>query len=236
MTIATDHRPRVNAERRAKMRRRLIEAAMLVVADKGFETTQIDDVMKAAGVSRGGFYGHFRSMPELLGAIGAELGNETMQLIEERVTGIADPAERIATGLLLYLSFAQTYPHFARFIAAAGANVNNPHNLVYEYLPPHIAAGNAAGRFDTPMSEVAVDLIAGAMLVALMRVATGQGQSDYCVGVIAGILMGLGLPKGVSRKLAAKQVNPIVPPAESLLMRSHLRHLASPIPEPLDVP
>lgn len=227
MSEPVDHRPRVNAERRAKMRRRLIEAAMLVFAEKGIERSQIDDVMKAADVSRGGFYGHFRSMPELLGAIGAELGNETMSLIEERVLEIPDPAERIAYGLLAYLQFAQTYPQFARFIAAAGANVSNPHNLVYEYLPPHIEAGHEAGRFDVHSTEVAVDLIAGTMLVAVIRIAAERATDAYCSGVIAGILMGMGMNKASARKLSVLKVKLIEPPADSLLTRSHARHLAT---------
>ena len=44
------------AERRARMRRTLVEAALLVFAEKGVDASVIDDVITAAGVSRGTFY------------------------------------------------------------------------------------------------------------------------------------------------------------------------------------
>ncbi|CAN5269040.1 hypothetical protein BH10PSE16_BH10PSE16_20680 [soil metagenome] len=231
MKTTTDHRPRVNAERRARMRRRLIEAAMLVFAEKGVERSLIDDVMTAADVSRGGFYGHFRSMGEILSAVGEELGNELVQLIEVRIATIADPAERIAHGLLLYLRCTQEYPHLARFVAATGLHVNNPHNLVYEHLPRHIAAGNASGRLAVPEPNVALDLIAGTMFVAVSRAASWQVPPSYYRAVITSILMGLGMSRAAAGKLARLEVDAINPPTDSLLMRSHMRQqsLRSPI-------
>lgn len=223
----TNHRHRVNAERRAKMRRRLMESAMLVVAHKGIEASQIDDVMKAAEVSRGGFYGHFRSMPELLIAIGGELGSETMSLIESRVGALDDPAARIACGLLLYLQFAQSYPQFARFVAAAGVNVSSPNHVIYEYLPPHIEAGTQTRRFAVSQMEVAVDLIAGTVLLAVSRMAAGDVAPTYCANVVASILMGLGMGKVEARKLSGVAMDALVPPPDALLSRSYARYQAA---------
>jgi len=223
MKTTTDHRPRVNAERRARMRRRLIEAAMLVFAEKGIERSLIDDVMTAAGVSRGGFYGHFHSMDEILAAVGEELGNEMVQLIEERIASIADPAERVAHGLLLYLRCTQTYPHLARFVAATGMHVDNPHNLTYKHLPLHIAAGNASGRLRVHEPHVAIDLIAGTMFVAVSRAAIEDVQTSYHRAVIASIMMGLGMTRASATKLAKLEVPDLLPHSDSLLMRSHMR-------------
>lgn len=221
MTQAIDHRPRVNAERREKTRRRLIEAAMFVVSQKGIEGSQINDVMEAADVSRGGFYGHFSSMAELLNAIGAELANETIMLIEKRVTGISDPAERIASGITLYLQIARKYPQFARFVVAAGNSVTTPHNLIYDLLPPHIEAASAAGKMEVMSPQSAVDLIAGGTLIALMRISQGQIDEAYCSDVVAGLLMGLGVKRTTARALSSIKVDAITPPNQSLLHRTH---------------
>ncbi len=53
--IREDHRPRVAAEKRARMRRKLIENALLVFAEKGVDASVIDDVIRTANVSRGTF-------------------------------------------------------------------------------------------------------------------------------------------------------------------------------------
>jgi len=65
----SDHRPRVAAERRARMRRKLVESALLVFAGKGVDASVIEDVIVAAGVSRGTFYNYFRTNAELLAAV-----------------------------------------------------------------------------------------------------------------------------------------------------------------------
>ena len=47
----TDHRPRVAAERRERMRRRLVETAMIVFAEKGVGASVIPDVKALAEVA-----------------------------------------------------------------------------------------------------------------------------------------------------------------------------------------
>ena len=101
-SVFPDHRTRVAAERRARMHRKLVESALLVFAEKGVDAPVIDDVIAAAGVSRGTFYNYFRTNGELLAAAIQELGNELVEHIEERVKAIPSPAERVFTGLRLY--------------------------------------------------------------------------------------------------------------------------------------
>lgn len=223
----SDHRPRVAAERRERMRQRLVDSAMLVFAEKGVDASLIDDVIAAAQVSRGSFYNHFKTNAELLGAVGEALGNETMRAIEITVEKIPDPAVRIATGLRLYLETARGFPHFARFIASAGLNAASPNNLVYEFLPPHISAAIEGGRFEAMSIEAAIDLIAGTMLVAVFRVAGGQCDPTYFEEVVASILRGLGMSRSAAAKMAALPVTLQALPADSLLMRTHGRGSAA---------
>src|SRR5262245_1612919 len=102
-----DHRIRVGAERRARMRRKLVESSLLVFAEKGVDASVIDDVITAAAVSRGTFYNHFRTNTELLIAINEELGNELARLIEARVQELPSPAARLVTGIRLYFDVAR---------------------------------------------------------------------------------------------------------------------------------
>lgn len=50
-------------------RSQLLDCAQKLFFGKGYEDTTITDVMKAAGVSKGGFYHHFKSKDELLLAV-----------------------------------------------------------------------------------------------------------------------------------------------------------------------
>jgi len=49
----------------ARTRARIVESARGLFNRRGFEQVTIDEVMAAAGLTRGGFYNHFRSKDEL---------------------------------------------------------------------------------------------------------------------------------------------------------------------------
>ena len=102
-----DHRSAVASQRRGKMRARLIEAALLVVAAKGLDAAMIDDVAATAGVSRGSFYNHFFTLQELLLAANRELADELVGFVLAEVADLQDPAEVVAHGTLMFLQLAQ---------------------------------------------------------------------------------------------------------------------------------
>lgn len=52
-----DHKPR--------SREKILTAAALLFTQKGFDDVSIDDVMKAAGLTRGAFYAHFKSKSDI---------------------------------------------------------------------------------------------------------------------------------------------------------------------------
>jgi len=53
------------AEHKARTRARIIEKARVMFNHRGFEQVSIDDIMREAGLTRGGFYNHFASKDEL---------------------------------------------------------------------------------------------------------------------------------------------------------------------------
>ena len=111
-----DHRPAVAIQRREKMRARLIEAAVLVVAGKGLENTVIDDIVAQAGVSRGTFYNHFAAVPDLMLAAQEELSNEILVDVEAAVRVIPKPDQRLAHGIFLFMATASAFPLLGHFV------------------------------------------------------------------------------------------------------------------------
>jgi TetR/AcrR family transcriptional regulator, transcriptional repressor for nem operon len=57
---------KVSREQMAENRRRLLDAASRLFRARGFETVTVAEVMKEAGLTHGGFYGHFASKDELI--------------------------------------------------------------------------------------------------------------------------------------------------------------------------
>jgi AcrR family transcriptional regulator len=221
--VIADHRTRVAAEKRERMRRRLIESAMLVFAEKGLDASVIDDVLAAAEVSRGTFYHYFRTNAELLAATSEELGNELLSAIESQIADFGDPAHRIAIGLRLYLHTARRYPLLAKFLSRPGFHIDSPSNRFYDYLPRHVLDGMRGGQFRTMPPDAALALIGGTGLMALLRLSTSQTEEDFPDQVVAVILRGLGVQEDRIYELLGTQITPLAMPAESLLERSHAR-------------
>ena len=57
---------RVTRQQAAENRERIVEAAARLFRDGGFDGVGVDQVMKAAGLTHGGFYGHFPSKQALM--------------------------------------------------------------------------------------------------------------------------------------------------------------------------
>ncbi|RYZ58840.1 MAG: HTH-type transcriptional repressor FabR [Proteobacteria bacterium] len=64
-------------------RRRLIDAALELSADKGFSTLSLREVTLAAGLSPAAFYGHFRDMEDLGLSLLDEVGLSLRRLLRE---------------------------------------------------------------------------------------------------------------------------------------------------------
>ncbi|WFE90948.1 TetR/AcrR family transcriptional regulator [Roseibium porphyridii] len=60
--------PRMTEAEKRKSHKRILDAAAYLFREQGTETTSVADVMKAAGLTHGGFYRHFSSKDELVAA------------------------------------------------------------------------------------------------------------------------------------------------------------------------
>jgi len=218
-----DHRPRVAAERRERMRKRLIESAMIVFAEKGVGASVIPDVVAAAEVSQGSFYNYFRTNEDLLTAVSAELSAEMIQVIEVVVGDIADPVLRVATGMRCYLHLARSHKLLARFLAAGGLRVLNQQSDVFRYLPGDLEEGQQRGAFTTMPLEIVMDVTAGAGLVAITRMANGRTPKDYPEKMVAALLQMLGVAPAQMAAALAPSLPKLSPDPESLLARAQAR-------------
>ncbi|NGO55095.1 TetR/AcrR family transcriptional regulator [Allomesorhizobium camelthorni] len=57
---------KVSREQMAENRHRILDAASWLFREKGFEAVTVAEVMNAAGLTHGGFYGHFSSKDDLI--------------------------------------------------------------------------------------------------------------------------------------------------------------------------
>jgi TetR/AcrR family transcriptional repressor of nem operon len=81
---------RVTREQAAAHREKILEVAGALFRERGFDGIGVADIMKRAGLTHGGFYGHFASKDDLAAEITSRvLGREGWL---ERLTGKPDPS------------------------------------------------------------------------------------------------------------------------------------------------
>lgn len=68
--------PRVDPEVR---RQAIVEAAFQLFRRDGFDSVRVDDILEEVGLSKGGFYHHFKSREDILRQI---VVNETVEIVE----------------------------------------------------------------------------------------------------------------------------------------------------------
>jgi TetR/AcrR family transcriptional repressor of nem operon len=73
---------RVSREQMARHREEILDAAARLFRERGFDAVTVREVMEAAGLTHGGFYGHFESKDDLIA--------RTLEHVLERVA----PTER----------------------------------------------------------------------------------------------------------------------------------------------
>jgi len=199
---------------------RLIESAMIVFAQRGIGVSVIPEVIAAAGVSQGSFYNYFRTNDDLLVAVSEALSHDMVQMIESVVGDIEDPALRVATGIRLYLHLVRSYPVVAQFLSSTGLSVIGKKSAVYEYLPSDIKEGLKTGTFDETSADVALDLVTGAGLIAVHRMATGRTTKDYPERIVRAVLRSLGVSESRATKLTSSPLPKLVASPESLLEKA----------------
>jgi len=81
---------RVTREQAAANREKILEVAGTLFRERGFDGIGVADIMKRAGLTHGGFYGHFSSKDDLAAEITERVLTREGWL--ERLTGTANPS------------------------------------------------------------------------------------------------------------------------------------------------
>ena len=81
---------RVSREQAAEHRAQILKAAAALFREKGFDGIGVADIMKAAGLTHGGFYGHFASKDDLAAQASRIAGEQSARSWGRVVEGAGD--------------------------------------------------------------------------------------------------------------------------------------------------
>lgn len=97
-------------------REHILTVASALIAEKGFDKTSMNEIVRASGISKGGIYWHFKSKDEIIFAIVEAMFIEQLHFLEEILSGEGRADERfialidMIAGSLEQISIAMPSP------------------------------------------------------------------------------------------------------------------------------
>jgi AcrR family transcriptional regulator len=94
---------RTQAERSATTREAIVTAATRLFAERGYEATGIDEVARAAGVSKGALYHHYADKADVLAAVYEDVETKLVERLVAVASRETDPLEAVRAGAHAFL-------------------------------------------------------------------------------------------------------------------------------------
>ncbi len=212
-----DHRVRVAAERRERMRTHLLLSALDLLAVTGPEAAGIDDIVRAADVSRGTFYKYYDSPADLVRDLALRLGEDMIVTVNSLTRLQDDPAVRAALGLRAIHGLVQLCPKLGGFIVRSGWPVTDPSHAFFRLVAPNVTEGLQQGRFSPRPPELYLSLIGGLAVGAIHAMISAPQPAGFAEDAAEVLLGGLGLAPAEARRIA--RIEMVLPmPAEGTFL------------------
>jgi len=176
------------SERRVKggdKRERILDAAVRVLAEKGFHSTRISEVAKAAGVADGTIYLYFKSKDELLVSLFEDRVERLLAFLQEELPRSGSASDKLKRIIELQLGLLESERDLAEVLTVI---LRQSTKLMKKYAAPKfnayldsiakvVADGQATGEL---RRDVSPHLVARAMFGALDGIAMtwALGKAD----------------------------------------------------------
>jgi AcrR family transcriptional regulator len=202
---------RTQRERTEATTAQLTEAARRLFATRGYEATSLEDVVAAAGVTKGALYHHFSSKRELFRAVFEDMEREFARVCQKAYAAAGDPWDGFHAGCRAFLE-ATLDPGVQRIClldAPAVLGWETVREIEAEYslammetgLRHAIENGRIASRPTGPLAHMLMGALnEGAMMVA--RAKDQRGAMQEVAREVESLLAALASPDRVGSSAA----------------------------------
>jgi AcrR family transcriptional regulator len=189
-------------------RERLLEAAVRVVAEKGYGATTVADLTREAGISRTTFYAMFEDKEACFLAAYDTVADALVRRIAAAYEGEERWPDRARAGLEALLAALAEEPAIARLalvdVGAAGPAAQRRYRAALQRLTPLFEEGRdfAPGGRGLPAntSRMAIGAVAGLIADELV-----EGRAEYLPGLLSDLLFATLVPY-IGPAAAAREV------------------------------
>jgi AcrR family transcriptional regulator len=197
-----NQRPGRVERRRARVRRRILEAAEELTQSRDVDVVTIEDITEAADVARRTFYHYFESKNDVVVPIARARTRELNRRIDRVVEGIDDPAEVISIALRHTLRSMPEDPLCGWFIFRSGLPQQRLLEVIGESGDRDVRRGIETGRFALANEAAASSLLSGAVIGALSGRLEGTLDDADLDDAVEYLLRLLGVPDEEAREIA----------------------------------
>ena len=191
--------------KRERTRSALLDSAVSVFAEKGYEASSINDITVKAGMANGTFYNYYRDKNEILRDVATGLAIEITGRINDEMSDIDDAAIRVVTATAKMLETARDAPEWIEVLLDSIRIVPELQSGVVQYLRRDLEMGVEQGSFSIEVDVLQVNQVLALVSTAILldRQLTSPTIQRTCESV----LRLLGLPAGRAAAKVARVLN-----------------------------
>ncbi|MCP5181326.1 MAG: TetR/AcrR family transcriptional regulator [Pseudomonadales bacterium] len=201
----------IGAQKRVRTRCALIDSAIDVFSEKGFEEASISEIALLAGLANGTFYNHFRDKEELVAASAQAIALEIAKQLDARIADLDSGLSRIIVATYAFLRFALRHKSWGAVLVEQFQRLPASGAGVMEYLRGDIQRAVAQRRLEVVVDDFLLEQLAALMIASLRRQLADGFQQPQLLRTCEYVLRVLGLtPKQARRELAGVAAHPLL--------------------------
>jgi AcrR family transcriptional regulator len=199
-------RAEIGAEKRARTRAAILSACFGLLGREQGRSTRIDEVIEAAGVSRGTFYNYFSSTDELFGALCHDISHDFNDAVIAIVNTLPRASDRCAAAMRYYLDRAIGDPAWGWAmvnISAAGPIFGAE---TFAHATNSIQEGIDSREFSLTDTVLGRDLMLGTVFASMITLLQGDRGARHPTAVVRQVLAALGVKKARIEEAACRSL------------------------------
>jgi len=186
-------RAEIGREKRERTRAQIVEAGLILLAERPPEALTVDAIVEAAGVAKGTFYYHFQSVEELVAAVGAKLADSFDELLAPSRLDEPDPIVRMSLAFTKFLEKAINDPLWGRLVVRSAQAPTGFDLGVRENLKADLAEAIAQGRLTIQDVDLAADIVIGIWLQVTRGSLERHNSPEFTRQALDAVLRALGV-------------------------------------------
>ncbi len=196
----------VRLPKRERTRRQLVAAAIAAFSKHGVTETTLQQIAVVAGVTKGTVYNHFATKAEIVQAVALSIAQTIRERSKPARAVLASGAEQMAAGCRRYLDLAQSSPAWTLLILDVASVDPTFRKTIASFVQAELRRGVRQKEFSVASEAAALDLIIGATMEGMRRIALGSAHKEHAAAVTFSILRGLGVAPARARRISTKRL------------------------------